>query len=210
VIDIADVARPGGVYLDVLTPHQANADWAVTLLDSVFGLSQSYIPTDLVDTSGSGPNGGFTVRRLVVDDLAAMTEAASLAGTPIQVVSAYRSYVDQLETFHRWDIEVGCKEALARSARPGHSEHQLGTALDFTSEGGAAPWTYADWGMSATGRWMAVNAWRFGFVMSYPRGAHDLTGYDYEPWHFRYVGRQLAAAVHESRVPLRQYLWQGE
>jgi D-alanyl-D-alanine carboxypeptidase len=57
---------------------------------------------------------------------------------------------------------------------------------------------------------MAANAWRYGFVMSYPAGSFAVTGYDYEPWHYRYVGRDVAAAVRASGVPLRQYLWEHE
>ncbi len=79
--------------------------------------------------------------------------------------------------------------ALATSARPGHSEHQLGLAIDFKTAGGAAAWRYADWARTREGAWLARNAWRYGFVMSYPAGKRSLTCYAYEPWHYRYVGR---------------------
>ena len=83
----------------------------------------------------------------------------------------------------------GYAAALKSSARAGHSEHQLGTTVDFRSYGGSAPWYYADWGRSKAGAWLKSNAWKYGFVMSYPKGKTTLTCYAYEPWHYRYVGR---------------------
>ena len=101
----------------------------------------------------------------------------------------------------------GYEQALRTSARAGHSEHQLGTSIDVTSEGGAAPWEYGDWASTPAGGWMAANAWRYGFVMSYPRGAFDRTCYDYEPWHYRYVGRDLAAQIVASGLTPREVIW---
>ena len=79
--------------------------------------------------------------------------------------------------------------------------------IDVTGEGDALPWEYADWASTRAGAWMAGNAWRYGFVMSYPRGAFDVTCYDYEPWHYRYVGRALAAEITASGLTPRQLLW---
>jgi D-alanyl-D-alanine carboxypeptidase len=101
----------------------------------------------------------------------------------------------------------GYQQALLTSARPGHSEHQLGTTLDLTSKGGAAPWNYADWGTTAAGSWMAKNAWKYGFVMSYPKAETSASCYAYEPWHFRYVGKGMAAAVRNSGMTLREAIW---
>ena len=78
----------------------------------------------------------------------------------------------------------------------------------MTSAGGAAPWEYGDWAHTPAGAWMAANAWRYGFVLSYPFGASDRTSYDYEPWHFRYVGRDLAAAIAGSGRTPREVLWE--
>jgi len=101
----------------------------------------------------------------------------------------------------------GYDHALRTSARPGHSEHQLGTTFDFTSLGGRPPWEYADWAATPAGGWMAANAWRYGFVMSYPRNSFARVCYDYEPWHYRYLGRQAAAEVRASGLTLREWLW---
>ena len=101
----------------------------------------------------------------------------------------------------------GYATASQESARAGHSEHQLGTALDFRSHGGAAPWTYWDWGKTRAGAWLRTNAWQFGFVMSYPKGESAVTCYAYEPWHYRYVGRARTAIIQSSGLTLREFLW---
>lgn len=205
-----DYSRPGGIYLDILTAYRAYPDWYRSLLDTIFMLPADYYPGDLVDTSAAGLNGGYQVRSFVVADLRALTDAARANGTPIAVVSGFRSHAQQQATFNYWVGVGGYEQALRTSARAGHSEHQLGTTLDFTSAGGVAPWHYADWAATPGGAWMAANAWRYGFVMSYPPASFAVTGYDYEPWHYRYVGRDLAAAVRGSGMPLRPYLWQTQ
>jgi hypothetical protein len=134
-------------------------------------------------------------------------EPAQLAGVPISVISGFRSFQQQQATFDHWASVVGYEQALRVSARPGHSEHQLGTALDFSSPGGAAPWEHADWATTPTGGWLAANAWRYGFVMTYPKGRSAVTCYDYEPWHYRYVGRDVAAAITASGLTSREYFW---
>jgi zinc D-Ala-D-Ala carboxypeptidase len=198
---------PSCRYADVLTLHRAYGDWGRTLLDTILMLPRTYAPGDLVDTGTAGVNGGYRVRSLIGADLRAMATAARAAGAPIAVVSGYRSYDAQAATFQHWVSVGGYEQALRTSARAGHSEHQLGTTIDVTSAGGAAPWTYADWGTTKAGAWMRSNAWRYGFVMSYPKGAEATTCYSYEPWHYRYVGRTTAANVVASGLPLRTYLW---
>lgn len=194
-------------YLDLPAARAAHADWGTTVLDTVFRLSSGYAPGDLVDTSQAGLNGSYFIRALAVEDLRGMFDAATSAGARLAVQSAYRSYQGQVLTFDSWVRQVGYGGALKTSARPGHSEHQLGTAIDFRTVGGASPWTYADWATTIEGAWLKANAWRFGWVMSYPEGTNAVSCYTYEPWHYRYVGRATAAAVHDAGVTLRQWLW---
>ncbi len=137
-----------------------------------------------------------------------MAKAARKAGRAIAVRSAYRSYASQKSVFAGWKARSGEQQARKYSARPGHSEHQLGTTIDFRSASSqAAPWDYNDWATSKPGAWMKANAWKYGFVMSYPKGKFSKTCYGYEPWHYRYVGRTLARQIHESGLTPREYLW---
>ena len=124
--------------------------------------------------------------------------------------SAYRSYANQKATFDYWVRVDGYATAIKESARAGHSEHQLGTTLDFRSYGGSAPWNYSDWATTKAGAWLKANAWKYGFIMSYPKGKSAVTCYAYEPWHYRYVGRDVAAKVRASKLTLREYLWKQQ
>jgi D-alanyl-D-alanine carboxypeptidase len=198
---------PACRYDDLLTFHTGLGSWRITLLDTIYMLPSSYAPGDLVDSSAAGLNRGYPVRAIAVDDLAALVRDARAAGASLAVVSGYRSHAQQASTFQYWVDVAGYEAALRTSARAGHSEHQLGTTLDFTTAGGASPWEYADWATTREGAWMAANAWRYGFVMSYPRGSYAQTCYDYEPWHYRYVGRELAAQIRASGLTPRQVLW---
>jgi len=195
-------------YRDIVTAYHAPADWRRTLVDTTFMVPRTYEPPDLVPVSQAGVAGNGSVRELVIPDLAALAAAARAAGTPIAVESAYRSYIYQVSVFQGSVNQIGYGAALLVSARPGHSEHQLGLAIDFRSGGGAAPWDDGDWAKTPAGAWMKANAWKFGFVMSYPSDtAKPTTCYGYEPWHYRYVGRDVAAAIHTANITTREYLW---
>jgi D-alanyl-D-alanine carboxypeptidase len=191
---------------DLLAPP--TADMTLAILDRSYALPASYAPSDLVPASAAGlggTSGTKLVRVVIVDDLAAMRAAWEAAGLTVVVESAYRSHANQAATFDAWVARLGYDAALARSARAGHSEHQLGTTLDLTSAGWGG--RFGDWAIeSAEGAWMAAHGWEYGFVMSYPAGAQASTCFGYEPWHYRWVGREVAAAQRASGQPLRQFL----
>jgi LAS superfamily LD-carboxypeptidase LdcB len=197
---------PACRYDDILTSPRGYDDWEVTLVDTILRLPKTYAPPDLVKVSTLGVPGKGQVRAVMADDLKAMSDAAVAAGNPIGVHSPYRSYATQVTVFNHWVDVHGYTRALQLSARPGHSEHQLGLAVDFRSDPPVAT-LQGSWGATPAGKWMRNHAWEYGFVMSYPKGKIGTVCYDYEPWHFRYVGRQLAAQVHASGLTLRQYLW---
>ena len=125
---------PACSYQDVLTARTRYADFDKTLLDPIYMLPSTYVPPDLVYTSNSGITGGGRVRNLAIADLRAMQRAARNAGKPIAVSSAYRSYTAQANLFASDVNALGYDAALLHTARPGHSEHQLGTTIDFKSK----------------------------------------------------------------------------
>jgi D-alanyl-D-alanine carboxypeptidase len=198
----AVAGAPDGVDLDGPLPacrsedipaiHREPADWARTLLDPTFTLEPDDNPADLVPVAEAGIAGSGSVRLLVVDDLRAMARAARADGVRLRVRSAFRSFDDQVRTVASLERAYGRDWTAVSAARPGHSEHQLGTALDL--DGGDA--------------WLERDAWRHGFVVSYPpERSPAFTCYKPEPWHVRYVGREAARAVHESGLSLREWLW---
>jgi zinc D-Ala-D-Ala carboxypeptidase len=185
--------------------------WSTTLVDRILTVGEDYVPPDLVSVRDAGIAGGGYIRQVTIDDLAAMAKAAADSGSPIGVWSPYRSYQEQVTLFTNYSNFDGFDDALTYSARPGHSEHQLGLAIDFMTAGGGSPLP-GDWGTTAAGQWMAANAWKFGWVLSYPKTKDggfysDITCFHYEPWHYRYLGRELAAKVHDSGLTIREYLW---
>ena len=198
---------PACRYDDVLTARHSYDAWDKTVLDPIYMVPRGYVPNDLVNVSSAGLSGGGKIRRVAQDALREMTAAAKSAGKPIGAASAYRSYSTQSSIFRSNVRRSGFTAAALVSARPGHSEHQLATTIDFKSNGGRAPWYVGDWAQVPAGRWMKENAWKFGWVMSYPKGRTNRTCYRYEPWHYRYVGRDSARAIHESGLSLREWLW---
>lgn len=194
-------------YGDVVLAGDPWRDHAELLLDTTYRLPETPDPPDLVSVRSAGFGSDHRVRALLIDDLRALTEAATAAGVALEVQSAYRSFAYQRQVFDGWVAQLGEAQALRVSARPGHSEHQLGTAVDFRSRGGPAPWDVDDWGRTPEGAWLMQQAHHYGFVLSYPAGEEARTCYDYEPWHYRWVGREQAAQVHAAGVPLRVWLW---
>lgn len=205
--EVAAARLPACAYKDVLTRFHKVRDWRKTLLDTTLRLKRSYKPWDLASVSRASIAGSGLVRRLVIADLKAMAAAARKAGKPLAVRSAYRSYATQVATFQSWVRRSGYQQALKFSARPGHSEHQLGTTIDFTTAPGVPLST--SFGESPPGKWIARNGWRYGFIMSYPKGRRKISCYGYEPWHWRYVGKEMARAIHESGQVPRRYLWEN-
>jgi len=198
---------PACVEGDVVVEEDPAAGWQTVIVDTERALPDSYSPPDLVNISEAGfPfTDGLALRELVMPDLNAMREAASANGTPLGILAAYRSYAQQADLYERRVGEMGATDAGGRVARPGHSEHQLGTTLDVTSEGLAD--VDQAWGASPTGQWVASNAYKYGFIVSYPSGGSGTTCFDYEPWHLRYVGRDVAADLVASGLTLRTYLY---
>jgi D-alanyl-D-alanine carboxypeptidase len=203
----AGTPLPACRYQDLPTRFTGYRQWRKTLVDTNLMVGRSYTPPGLVSVGRAGIGGSALIRRLVIDDLRALADAARAAGKPITIRTAYRSYAFQQQIFEDAVRDSGYEQALLYVARPGHSEHQLGTTADFASASGAAPWDVDDWGRTPAGRWMRQNAWRYGWVMSYPAGEKDTVCYGYEPWHWRYVGRAMAAEVRASGLTLREFLW---
>lgn len=198
---------PACVDGDVLVTENPASAWSTTLVDTERSLPDWYAPPDLENISEAGfPfTDGMALRGLVMDDLRSLREAAAANGTPIGILAAFRSYAQQADLFERRVDEMGSTEAGSRVARPGHSEHQLGTTLDVTDEGASD--VDQSWGASPAGQWISGHAHEFGFLVSYPSGAETRTCYDYEPWHLRYVGSDVAAAVIDSGLTLREHLY---
>ncbi|MEE8369295.1 MAG: D-alanyl-D-alanine carboxypeptidase family protein [Dehalococcoidia bacterium] len=178
------------------------------IVDKERSLPSGYVPPDLVDLPVGVLAPGideWQMRRTVALALVEMIEAAAASGIEMRVTSAFRSFQQQDATFQFWVDMVGQEEAERISARAGHSEHQMGTTADISSAA-VGYQAIEEFGGTAAGRWLAEQAWEYGFALSYPAGAEEITGYKYEPWHWRYLGRQHAERWHEGELTLVEYL----
>ena len=183
----------------------------LVLVNKQYKLPSSYDPSDLVLVEKSGirvkAKGTYYVRKIVINDLKELSNAAKADGIDISVISAYRSYATQQSTYNYWvKYNSGCVSCADKiSARPGHSQHQLGTAIDFgTKENGDVVGSSFD--STKAAKWLLDNGWKFGFVISYPKGKESITGYNYESWHYRYIGKDNAKMMRDSGLILEEFL----
>jgi D-alanyl-D-alanine carboxypeptidase len=152
-------------------------------------LPDGYVPRDMVNPSARGiPSvGAQLVRAVIIDDTRALVEAAKRDGISLYVGSGFRSQAYQVALFAAQVARWGDEETANRySARPGHSQHQLGTTIDFTTD-------FRSFRNSGTADWLRENAHQFGFVLPYTPASTPLTGYVDEPWHARWVGQAFAS-----------------
>jgi D-alanyl-D-alanine carboxypeptidase len=176
------------------------------IVDRSHSLPSDYVPKDLVPLQDYGipALGSEMLRREAAEHLGRLVEGAAADAQQLVVASAYRSYEEQ-QLSHESLRSVFGTDADGMSAAPGHSQHQLGTAVDFTNAAaGYEVWmpfarTSAYW-------WLERHAWEYGFVLAYPRGKGEQTGYHWEPWHYRYVGVEDAKRLERSDLSLQEYL----
>lgn len=185
-----------------------SGDPALTLLvDKKHALQANYAPADLRDLSevAVASGGAFKVNRAglklraeAATSLVRMAKAARADGVTLLASSSYRSYSYQETVYARVVAELGQEAADRESARPGRSQHQLGLVVDF----GSIDDSFA---ATAPSRWLAANAERFGWSLSFPKGYEAVTGYRWESWHYRYVGLAAAALIDRRFGGIQQY-----
>lgn len=138
------------------------------------------------------------LRQITEAALEEMAAAAKSHGLTLLASSTYRSYDYQVQVYNRNVRQMGQKEADRVSAKPGHSQHQLGLVVDF----GSITNDFAD---TREGKWLYSNASRFGWSISYPKDYEEITGYDWESWHYRYVGKDAAAFIDKYFDGIQHY-----
>ncbi len=155
------------------------------LVDKKHLLPENYTPEDLASLNNYPVvvnRNDLSLRKLIMPDTLAMTEAAKNESITLVFSSTYRSYKYQDALYKRNVNRYGKETADRESAKPGASQHQLGTTIDFGS-------ITDDFAYTPAGKWLSKHAWEYGFSLSYPNGYEELTGYRYECWHFRYLTR---------------------
>lgn len=184
-------------------------DWRLMLVNPWNAIPQGYQP-ELVTVEN-----GYQVDQRCASALAAMLADCRAAGYRPAICSAYRTQEKQAalyDTLVRKRMAQGLsqteaqKQAATEAAVPGTSEHQLGLAVDIVDVNYQLLDTNQE--NTAVQKWLLENSWRYGFILRYPTGQTDVTGIVYEPWHYRYVGKEYAQDIHEKGLCLEQYLEQ--
>ncbi|MCJ8006595.1 D-alanyl-D-alanine carboxypeptidase family protein [Lederbergia wuyishanensis] len=186
-----------------------NADNVLALVNKEFALPGTYIPEDLVK-----PNVQFSfgeqdieksyLRKEAAVALEKMFAAAENSNIYLFAVSGYRSYNRQVAILNNEIERVGKDQAMQAVAIPGKSEHQTGLAMDISSE--SVQYLLTDnFGETKEGKWLKENAHHFGFILRYPKDKEGITGYQFEPWHFRYVGEKNAQIMYKNNWTLEEF-----
>ena len=169
-----------------------------------------YEPADLVEIPSSESidnSRGLELAAPAASALADLADAMLADGVgQLFINSAFRSYETQVDLFAAKVEQYGEEKALIHSAKPGHSEHQSGLAVDVSLAGGSCA-ILACFGQTEAGKWLAENGWQFGFIIRYPDGWQPTTGYTYEPWHLRYVGAEVSTLFRDSRKGTLEDFW---
>ena len=210
----APTATPTATPIGPCDGRMPNGD-LLTIVTKTYGLSSGYAPDDLVplaDYLGNDVTLGYPIylRAVMIEPLLQMIRDMQAAGLEPQILSGYRAYSEQAAAYAKWAAEFPDRVDIL-SAPPGHSEHQLGTTLDFGSphlaeySGDPTLQFHTYFYKTPEGVWLSENAWKYGFTLSYPRESQELTGFFYEPWHYRYVGVEMATILQNAGTYLTAY-----
>jgi D-alanyl-D-alanine carboxypeptidase len=186
--------------------NSASSLWAVVNKGRI--LPADYNPSGLVTPNvllgKSRGSAEMMVRQDTAVALEEMFAAAKNSGIKLMLTSGYRAYSVQTAVYSRYVAESGAAQADTFSARPGHSEHQTGLAADLEPSNRTCELDYC-FADTPEGKWLAVNAYKYGFIIRYQKDKESLTGYTFEPWHIRYVGNDLAEEINKTNQTLEQF-----
>lgn len=171
------------------------------LVNKYYKLDKTFAPKNIVEISNQFAYEDNKTSKQVYEAYRSMWNAAKKSGYTLIVNSSYRSYTDQEATWEELSNTYGEEAADKRAARPGFSEHQTGLALDIVSYGSINN----EFDQTDEFKWMKKNAHKYGFILRYPKGKEDITGYEYESWHYRYVGKETATKIYNLGITFDEY-----
>ena len=183
------------------TKKATNLNETTLLVNKYYYLTEDYVPENLEEISLSYARSGMQLVHEAKEAFETLSEEAKKEGMNIIAMSSYRSYEYQVDLYNRY-VETDGKEAAdTYSARAGYSEHQTGLAVDVYNK--ELPYTSFEQTEEFT--WMEENAYKYGFILRFPKDKVNITGYQYESWHYRYVGQEVAEYIHKNNLTLEEY-----
>ena len=171
------------------------------LINKNNGLDKNYIPKDLKIINNNFSIKKIYLRKKTKKAFEKLCKECKKHNLYIKAASGYRSYNYQKKIYYEYVKEKGKEYADLCSAKPGFSEHQTGLAIDIEGSTG----TYDDFELTKEFNWISKNAYKFGFILRYPKEKENITGYKYEPWHYRYIGKRLAKKLFFNNITLEEY-----
>ncbi len=177
------------------------------VINKVRRLPSDYVPANLTSITVSSNHSGDNnlIRADILPYIEQMFNDASVENINLVITSAYRSYVTQEQLFNNYVAADSYENAIKYSAFPGASEHQTGLAIDIGEINGQFDNFSTEFGEGNAGIWLANNAHKYGFILRYPLGSEEITTYQYEPWHFRFVGVELATYIYDSNLTMEEF-----
>lgn len=194
-------------YQDIVTTP--NPESLLVLVNKNYQLNKTYIPSDFIPVdvtlSEFAPYETNYLRRDAADATEQLFQAAKELGYTLTLRTGFLSYESQKKRYEQDVYEMGLEYAESISTRPGHSEHQTGLAIDITSPSVNNELT-VDFAKTEEGQWILSHAHDYGFIIRYPEGKEEELGYTYQPWHLRYVGKEVAKEIYENEWTLEDYI----
>ena len=185
---------------DIVTETNIN-DGNLMLVNKFHKLTNEYAPNDLVDVSATYGYGTNKIKKEVYENFLNMWNDAKAQKLSLIITSAYRDYNYQKSLWDNYAASKGDKWADSVSARAGYSEHQTGLAMDIVTYGS----TMDSFEKTDEFKWLSENAYKYGFILRYPKDKEKITGYAYESWHYRYVGKDIAKKIHDENITYDEY-----
>ena len=203
-------------YKEVITRVNSNIDYnffddskpsdiskkIYTLVNKYYYLDDNYIPDNLVTVSGKYARDSAKLVDIAFENFKKMADDASMEGLTLKVTTGYRSYNFQSTLYNNYVKNDGVKLADTYSARAGYSEHQLGYSADLTN---ANLVSFDNFKNTDEYKWLQNNAYKYGFILRYPESKEYLTGYQFESWHYRYVGTEISKYIYENNITYEEY-----
>lgn len=178
-----------------------NQNNKLILVNKYYYLEEDYVPANLEDLSNQYALNNMKMVKEAKDAFEEMSKEAKKNGLKIIAMSTYRDYAYQTNLYNNYVKKDGKEAADTYSGRPGFSEHQTGYAVDVYNDDKS----YTDFHLTEEFKWMQENAKNYGFILRFPQGKENETGYQYESWHYRYVGLEAATYITEKNITLEEY-----
>ena len=187
-------------YIDIQEAINKNTE--EILVNKYYYLDENYIPNDLEELNLEYSREGMKLVNIAKKAFEKLHKEAKKDNMNIIVMSSYRSYEYQETLYNNYVKKDGKENADTYSARPGFSEHQTGLAVDVYNQ----KTSYTEFENTKEFTWMQNNAYKYGFILRFPKDKENETGYQYESWHYRYVGIDIAKYIHDKNITLEEYI----